>query len=131
MTTYFMQESLEEPINGKFILDMHGNLIKLDDDFNMIIGESKNELENDLENSVEYELERKGIFPVFPYKCSICYKNVRTKDFTHFKCRDIVNRLKNAKKNVVNLEFKLFCLRNTTNEPVNLDIYDINGNRVL
>jgi hypothetical protein len=116
MTTYFTHK----PINATFVFDSHGNTIPLDNSGNMIS-------DNDLEKSVEYELENKGILPpsIFKHRCSICYKVVRTKDFTHYRCRDVVTRLSKAKKNVLDLEFKLFCLRHTNNKPVNLDIYNI------
>jgi hypothetical protein len=109
MTTYFTQE---EPlnVNGTFVFDPHGNVIELDENNKM----------------VRRELELKGILPnPFPYKCSICYKNVKSKDFTHYRCRDVLAKLEKAKKNVVNLEFKLFCLRYTDKDVVNLDTYNI------
>lgn len=116
MTTYFMNN----PINATIVFDAHGNTIQFDNSGNMIN-------ENDLEKSVEYELENKGILPpsIFPYRCDICYKYVRTKGFTHYRCREVAKRLSKAKNNVVDLEFKLFCLRYTNNKPVNLDIYNI------
>ena len=112
--------SLQEPINARVVFDAHGNVIQFDKTGNMITG-------NDLEKSIEYELEDKGILPpsIFKHRCSICYKVVRTKDFTHYKCRDVFSHLDKAKKQVLDLEFKLFCLRHTNNKPVNLDVYNI------
>ena len=99
MTTYFTQES--EPtlnVNGRIFFDPHGNLI---------------------------EIEEVSPPSMFPNRCSICHKEVRTKGFSHYRCRDVVSKLEKAKKNVVNLQFKLFCLKHTDNDGVNLDIYNI------
>lgn len=110
MTTYFTQESLNVNVNGRFVFDTHGNIIELDE---------KNEM-------VRRELELKGILPnPFPHKCSICYKNVKSKGFTHYRCRDVLVKLEQAKKRVLNLEFKLFCLRYTEKGDLNLDTYNI------
>lgn len=103
MTTYFTQETLQEPINKTIVFDPHGNVIDL----------------------TKMKREELGMSNPFPYKCSICYKNVKSKDFTHYRCRDILTKLEKAKKNVVDLEFKLFCLRYTDKSPVNLDTYNI------
>lgn len=112
MTTYFSQES--EPainVNGRVFFDPHGNIIKLDENDVMVIE----------------RLEESGISPpsIFPHLCSICHKQVKTKGFSHYRCRDVVAKLEKAKKTVCNLEFKLFCLKYTDNDRVNLDIHNI------
>jgi hypothetical protein len=113
MTTYFSQEEAPvsycgEPINGTFVFDPHGNVLKVDGSGNMV----KEEL---AERPVPLELELERATP-FPHKCRICYKNVKSRGFTHFKCRDVLAKLEKAKKQVVNMEFKLFCLRYTDKE---------------
>ena len=109
MTTYFSQEEVN--VNGRVFFDPHGNIIKLDENDVMVIE----------------QLEESGVMPpsIFTNRCSICHKEVKTRGFSHYRCRDVVSKLEKSKKNVVNLQFKLFCLKHTDNDGVNLDIYNI------
>jgi len=69
-------------------------------------------LKEDLEN---FGLELgKMLQKDFISKCKVCYKQMKNnKTDCHYKCKVISNRLSKIKKDLVNMEFELFCLRYT------------------
>jgi hypothetical protein len=64
--------------------------------------------------------------PTLANVCDICNKYSKYGK-THTKCKNVMSQMEKAKQKVLLLEFKLFCLRYTNTEPVNLDVNNIDG----
>jgi hypothetical protein len=105
----------------KIVQDSHGNFIKqsdrwlsINDTFEVepLDEYSKEELDNfgiELGKVIERKLKTENVST-----CKVCYKQLKNKKVDcHYKCKVISNRLSKIKKELLDIEFQLFCLRYT------------------
>jgi len=100
----FIMEEINIVSNDQFepqyVYDTHGNAISL--------------------NSVLHFRRQLELSP--PEKCcKICFKPVKKGD-CHSECNKLLVKLEKARQKVVCLEFQLFCMKNTSDDPVSIEV---------
>jgi len=94
----------------RYVYDTHGNQISID---------SILQFKRDL-----------AISPTIPDRhCNICFKDIK-KGLCHSRCSNVMTKLEKAKQKVLFLEFKLFCLKYTNRETINLETDTIDGGSI-
>jgi hypothetical protein len=92
--------------------DSHGNLIEY----------TKEDLENfgiELGKVIDKKLKNENVAT-----CKVCYKQLKNnKTDCHYKCKVVSNKLAKIKKDLLNIEFELFCLRHTEGD-VDIQVFN-------